>query len=189
MPLHFRLWHFSDMPTASDDVRCRGKTGSARRTAKMTRLTLSGHPTAIRHDQEKFLLSLLENERQFVTRRFCHLSSSTGPNSLQGGQSLQQSDMAWAAHTHYWTLDTGASVWLTTSAKRRAYPPEGIDLPILLGDGTVINSTVFSSSPAAIVIELDGCHLRRLDFGTPLNAEAEYIPRLRMDFATADLSG
>jgi hypothetical protein len=31
------------MPTASDKVRCRGKTGSAQRTAKTTLMTQNGH--------------------------------------------------------------------------------------------------------------------------------------------------
>ncbi|MDA9404506.1 hypothetical protein XH79_38015 [Bradyrhizobium sp. CCBAU 45389] len=70
--------------------------------------------------------------------------------------------MAWAAHTHYWTLSTGASVWLTTSVKLERFPPVGTDLPIVLGDATIINTIVLASSPSAVVIELDSGHLRRL---------------------------
>ena len=73
--------------------------------------------------------------------------------------------MEWAGHTHFWTLETGAKVWLRTDDKRGSFPPEGIDLPILLGDGTVISSIVLSSSPVRIVIELDSGHLRRLTSG------------------------
>jgi len=44
----FRVWHFWDMPTASHNVRCWGKTGSAQRMAKTTLLTLSRHfPVAV----------------------------------------------------------------------------------------------------------------------------------------------
>ncbi|MDQ8730519.1 hypothetical protein [Bradyrhizobium sp. LHD-71] len=59
-------------------------------------------------------------------------------------------------------LQTGASVWLTTSDNRQPLPPAGAELPIVLGDATLIMSTVLSSSPSAIVIELDCAHLRRL---------------------------
>jgi hypothetical protein len=45
------------------------------------------------------------------------------------------------------------------------FPPTGIDLPIVLGDETVVSSTVVSSSPTQIVIELDSGHLRRLTPG------------------------
>lgn len=47
----------------------------------------------------------------------------------------------------------------------RAFPPTGIDLPIVLGDETVISSTVVKSSPTQIVIELDSGHLRRMTPG------------------------
>ena len=63
--------------------------------------------------------------------------------------------LGWAAHTTFWTLGTGTSIWLvgdTTSW----YPPNGIDMPILLVDGAVVMSTVISASPSEIVIELDG---------------------------------
>jgi hypothetical protein len=64
-------------------------------------------------------------------------------------------------------LETGASVWLTTSAKDVTVPPVGVELPILLGDATIVKSIVVVSSPSAIVIELDSGHLRRL---TPVTA-------------------
>jgi hypothetical protein len=40
------FWHVRDMPTASDDVRFRGKTGSRRTTVKPTRLTQLRHRLA-----------------------------------------------------------------------------------------------------------------------------------------------
>ena len=73
--------------------------------------------------------------------------------------------LEWAGHTRAWMLETGAKVWLRTSAERSTFPPEGIDLPILLGDATVISSTVVSSSPTRIVIELDSGHLKCLTPG------------------------
>ena len=73
--------------------------------------------------------------------------------------------MEWAGHTRSWTLGTGVKVWLRTNAKRRTFPAEGIDLPIVLGDETVISSTVVSSSPTRIVLELDSGHLRCLTPG------------------------
>ena len=70
--------------------------------------------------------------------------------------------MNWSAHTHHWTLETGASVWLISAAKGQTVPPRGVDLPILLGDGTVLKTLVSDSSACRIVIELDSGHLRRL---------------------------
>ena len=70
--------------------------------------------------------------------------------------------MEWAGHTTHWTLETGAKVWLRTNSGVHDYPPAGIDLPIILGDATVISSWVVSASPSRLVLELDVGHLRRL---------------------------
>jgi hypothetical protein len=43
-----RCWHFSDMLAGRDQVRLQGKTGGSAETAKVTRLTHSGHPKASR---------------------------------------------------------------------------------------------------------------------------------------------
>jgi hypothetical protein len=85
--------------------------------------------------------------------------------SLDRSRNLGDGGLDWAGHTRSWTLETGAKVWLRTSARRRTFPPKGIDLPIVLGDETVINSTVVSSSATRIVIELDSGHLRCLTPG------------------------
>src|SRR4051812_16233918 len=77
----------------------------------------------------------------------------------------REQSMEWAGHTRAWTLATGAKVWLRTTAKRQIFPPVGIDLPIILGDETVISSQVVSSSVTRIVIELDSGHLRCLTLG------------------------
>lgn len=73
--------------------------------------------------------------------------------------------MGWAGHTTHWTLETGATIWLRTSSMLHDYPPEGIALPIILGDATIISSKVVSSSPGRIVIEVDDGHRRRLTPG------------------------
>jgi hypothetical protein len=39
-----RCWHLGDIPTGFEDVRSSGQTGSGRTAARMTRLTLGGHP-------------------------------------------------------------------------------------------------------------------------------------------------
>ena len=74
--------------------------------------------------------------------------------------------MSWAAQTNFWTLGMGTSLRLTTSCvdghSILLYPPDGIDLPILLVDGTVAKSKVVSSSPSEIVIELENGHRRRM---------------------------
>jgi len=49
-----------------------------------------------------------------------------------------------------------------------SYPPDGINLPILLVDGTVTKSKVVSSSACEIVIELENGHRRRM---TPIVAQ------------------
>lgn len=79
---------------------------------------------------------------------------------------LGRARLEWAGHTQFWTLETGAKVWLRTNAILVTYPPKDIDLPILLGDGTVIMTMVVSSSRRQIVIELDSGHRRRLTPGT-----------------------
>jgi hypothetical protein len=60
--------------------------------------------------------------------------------------------------------------WLTSGVKdcNPSYPPDGIDLPILLVDGTVAKSKVVSSSACEIVIELENGHRRRM---TPIVAQ------------------
>lgn len=73
--------------------------------------------------------------------------------------------MEWAGHTKHWTLETGAKVWLRTNSGFHDYPPAGTDLPIILGDATVISTRVVSSSPSKIVLELDDGHLRSLTPG------------------------
>jgi hypothetical protein len=85
--------------------------------------------------------------------------------SLKCGRNLGDERLEWAGHTRAWTLETGSKVWLRTSAKRHTFPPKGIELPIVLGDETVIRSTVVSSSRTRIVIELDSGHLRCLTPG------------------------
>jgi hypothetical protein len=80
----------------------------------------------------------------------------------------------WTAHTHHWTLETGATVWLTTDAREARVPPAGADMPIMLGDSTVIQTIVLGSTPRAIVIELDSGHLRRL---TPVAPDIADPPR------------
>lgn len=65
--------------------------------------------------------------------------------------------MGWAAHTNYWTLATGTSIWLVGDTTT-PYPPNGTDLPILLVDGAVIQSHVVRASLSEIVIELGGYH-------------------------------
>jgi hypothetical protein len=64
--------------------------------------------------------------------------------------------VAWVAHTNSWTLETGTSIWLMGDS---SYPPNGIELPILLIDGALVMSTVISASPSKIVLELN--HYRR----------------------------
>ena len=95
-----------------------------------------------------------------VVRRQVRFPKVTKVRPQFGGRTLE-----WAGHTRAWTLETGSKVWLRTSAKRQAFPPKGIELPIVLGDETVIRSTVVSSSPTRIVIELDSGHLRCLTPG------------------------
>jgi hypothetical protein len=68
--------------------------------------------------------------------------------------------LGWAAHTTFWTLETGTSIWLVGSPLS-SYPPKGTDLPILLADGAVVKSRIVSASRSKIVIELDG-YLRLL---------------------------
>ncbi len=67
----------------------------------------------------------------------------------------------------YALLDAGNGRQGLAEDQRQAshFPPEGIYLPIVLGDETVINSTVVSSSPTRIVLELDSGHLRCLTPG------------------------
>lgn len=73
--------------------------------------------------------------------------------------------MEWAGHTTHWTLETGVKVWLRTSSVLHDFPPAGTDLPIILGDATIISTWVVSSSPSKLVLELDDGHLRRLTPG------------------------
>src|ERR1700712_1122449 len=73
---------------------------------------------------------------------------------VSGGATL-----GWAAHTTFWTLETGTPIWLVGSPLS-SHPPRGTDLPILLADGAVVKSRVVRASRSKIVIELDGC--RRL---------------------------
>jgi len=40
---HVRVWHLWDMPTSPENVRWSGKSGSHRRTVKVTRLTRSSN--------------------------------------------------------------------------------------------------------------------------------------------------
>lgn len=63
--------------------------------------------------------------------------------------------MGWAAHTNFWTLGTGTSIWLVGATATR-YPPSGADLKILLVDGAIVIGRVISATPSEIVIELDG---------------------------------
>jgi hypothetical protein len=64
--------------------------------------------------------------------------------------------LGWAAHTTFWTLETGTSIWLVGSPLS-SHPPRSTDLPILLADGAVVRSRVVSASRSKIVIEIDGC--------------------------------
>jgi hypothetical protein len=73
---------------------------------------------------------------------------------VSGGAAL-----GWAAHTTFWTLETGTPICLVGSPLS-SHPPRGTDLPILLADGAVVKSRVVSASRSKIVIDLDGC--RRL---------------------------
>ena len=63
--------------------------------------------------------------------------------------------LGWAAHTSFWTLGTGTSIWLVGDTPAK-YPPVGSDLRILLIDGAVVECLVVRASPSEIVIELDG---------------------------------
>jgi hypothetical protein len=84
----------------------------------------------------------------------------------------------WAAHTNFWTLGIGTSVWLTSGVKdcNPSYPPDGINLPILLVDGTVTKSKVVSSSACEIVIELENGHRRRMTPIVAQHTEASEFP-------------
>jgi hypothetical protein len=70
-----------------------------------------------------------------------------------------EATLGWAAHTTFWTLETGTPIWLVGSPLS-SHPPRGTNLPILLADGAVVESRILSASRSKIVIELDGC--RRL---------------------------
>lgn len=66
--------------------------------------------------------------------------------------------MGWAAYAESRDLAIGSSVWLIGN-EAASCPPTG-GLPLLLGDDEVIKVNVVSTSPAAVVIEGDGCRLR-----------------------------
>jgi hypothetical protein len=71
---------------------------------------------------------------------------------------IEETSTYWAAHTHYQAIRNGATLWLmgpcsqvTTSAS----PPDGIELPIILGDGTIVMTKVVESGPSEIVVEVE----------------------------------
>ena len=80
--------------------------------------------------------------------------------------------MGWAAHTSFWALGTGTSIWLVGNTTSK-YPPSGIDLSILLVDGAIVKGRVISATPSEIVIELDG-YRRRM---TPAKPNSYDRPR------------
>jgi hypothetical protein len=78
---------------------------------------------------------------------------------------IEETSTYWAAHTDYPTLRHGATLWLMgpcSQASAAASPPDGVELPILLGDGTVARIKVVSSGPSEIVIELEEGYLALL---------------------------
>ena len=83
--------------------------------------------------------------------------------------------MAWAAHTHFWTLETGTSIWLVGDTDSSC-PPSGTDLPILLVDGAIVNGRIFSASPSEIVIELFGYRRRMTPAAPNLPGSASEFP-------------
>ena len=82
-----------------------------------------------------------------------------------GSNASECSILRWVAHTNFWTLGTGASIWLIGDTTSSCLP-NGIDLPILLVDGALVMSAVISASPSEIVIELDG-YSRRMTPAEP----------------------
>jgi hypothetical protein len=75
---------------------------------------------------------------------------------------IEETSTYWAAHTDYLTLRNGATLWLMgpcSQVTTAASPPDGVEFPILLGDGTVAMTKVISSGPSEIVIELEEGHL------------------------------